>query len=303
MKNIANSYAYNTPAAQLATGYGLHPSTLRQALQAGKLDGEKRDGKWYTTEEAVEAWYHEHYRHADPGYSQKSGKTWTTAEKEKLRKLVAQGMKNLEIADILKKSLSSVKTMRSRLKIKTPKAGLRVQGEAPLTYRMNGPETQGQGNKTGVEENSYIFGLVAQAKKNLEEECPTPKLWDNREEHHEGRIQPRIPKYIADKLGAIANHNNMPITTFAPLAFFAALEFPELLRIGEFLAEALKTEPSQSDDSNRLRMHVKPEIKYMLKAEAKNQGLTQARFIIYSCLAVGRVPEMLDIGKRNMKIL
>lgn len=252
---------YDKLAAHCAGNLGVGRNAIVDAIKTGKCAGECIDGKYYTNNPAALDWYNQHYRHRDKSFAAPTGKTWTDREDALLMGMTNAGMPTKVIAEKLKRTAPSVRVRKSRLK----KQGTWDDQMLPQTADppSGAPDT-------------------GQAKRN------------DRQAHQEGRIQPRIPANIVQIFGDFARKNSISTTQLVSLAVLAAIESPELLTAGEIVLSGIP----KNQDRNRLRLHLHPQLKYMLTSAAELHEMTPARVILYATLAATRVPEMLQIGEQ-----
>lgn len=80
---------------EAAKALGKHPNTITRHIDKGTLEASKRGGRWYITEQALEAWRR--------GTKPPAGKIDTKALERTLRRLISQAQDALEDLEQMKK--------------------------------------------------------------------------------------------------------------------------------------------------------------------------------------------------------
>lgn len=106
---------YDVPATEEARRLGVNRLTLINAIRNGRCQGEDREGHWYTSYEAANAWYQGQYRHRRALYSKVAGKRWSEEDVAKLSEMVNAGATLAEIAKALQREERACRVKASKL--------------------------------------------------------------------------------------------------------------------------------------------------------------------------------------------
>ena len=229
---------YDVLASQAAGRLGVHRTTLVGAIRSGGCSGEDRDGRWYTSDEAAAAWYAAAYKHRGAIYSQTAGRTWSAAEIEQLRYMLAEGTPTDEIAATLKRAKQAIKTKASKLRaegLAPSVAEVKAARKAPSSPQPVEPPPSPWTDERRLDAISLVRDNALP---------PRDAYQERRQMEREGRVRLHLHPEVKSRLGMAARQAGLTLAQFVTQAGLAAIKRPEILREGLRESEKIGIEKS-----------------------------------------------------------